>query len=165
VNLAQAARAAAEGALLGLYRLDAYKGGADRAGTNGAAPPHDRQIEAITVLGRGREPALRAAVARGHILAEATNFARDLGNEPANVLTPSALAERACAMARPAGLEAEVLDRARMTELGMGALLAVARGSQEPPRLIVLRYRGGPAGEPGLALVGKGVAFARQSAA
>jgi leucyl aminopeptidase len=160
VNLAQAARAAAEGALLGLYTFDRYKqadaGGAGANGTNNAAV---HRIEAITILGRGREPALRAAVERGTILATAANAARDLGNEPPNVLTPAEFARRAQTMAAQVGLECEVLGPDELEALKMGALLGVARGSAEPARLIILRYRGGPVTEPGLGLVGKGITF------
>jgi leucyl aminopeptidase len=165
VNLAQAARAATEGALLGLYAFSLYKqsaeGGRDRAdaGERGGQAAGKPRLETITILGRGREPALRAAVERGRILAEAANFARDLGNEPANVLTPTELGNRARTAAEQAGLECEVLGRERLAEMGMGALLAVARGSAEPPQLIVLRYRGGAPGQPGLGLVGKGITF------
>jgi leucyl aminopeptidase len=171
VNLAQAARAATEGALLGLYRFDRYKsaatreGGADDevAGVDGAGTETSKrtakELDSITILGRGREPALRAAVTRGQILAEATNFARDLGNEPANVLTPTEFAERARRMAEEVGLDCEIFGPERMRELKMGALLGVAQGSAEEPRFIILRYRGGERDEPGLALAGKGITF------
>ncbi|HEU5349330.1 MAG TPA: leucyl aminopeptidase [Ktedonobacterales bacterium] len=163
INLAQAARAMTEGALLGLYQFQQYKSesspddtSADNGdnGDNGACG-----IETITILGRGREPALRTAVERGKILAEATNFARDLGNEPPNVLTPTEFGERAKRMAGEVGLECEVCGPDWMREQGMGALLGVAQGSAEEPRFIVLRYRGRAKGEPGLALVGKGITF------
>lgn len=166
VNLAQAARSATEGALLGLYEFGHYKSarqnGANGNARNGALPaaaPAGKRIESITILGRGREPALRAAVERGQILAEATNFARDLGNEPPNVLTPTEFAERARAMAERVGLECEIFGPDRMRELGMGALLGVAQGSAQEPRFIILRHHGGPSNEPGLALVGKGITF------
>ena len=82
-------------------------------------------------------------------------------NEPANRLTPSVMAEAAGRMASEFHLECEVLDRAQMEKLGMGALLGVAQGSAEPPALIVLRYRPEhpAAGGPHLGLVGKGVTF------
>src|SRR5579859_7351471 len=161
VNLAQVARAATEGALTGLYEFTKYKSSKNGTGANGTrdGSARQRQIESITILGRGREPALRAAVERGQILAEATNFARDLGNEPPNVLTPTELAERARRMAAEVGLECEIYGPQRMRELGMGALLGVAQGSAEEPRFIILRYRGGPANEPGPAFIGKGITF------
>ena len=94
-------------------------------------------------------------------MGEAQNLARELSNEPANRLTPTVFAERARAVAAEAGLEFELLDRARIEQLGMGALLGVAAGSDEPPVLIVMRYR--PGNDSGhavhLGLVGKGITF------
>ncbi len=101
-----------------------------------------------------------SAVQRGSIIATAQNFTRDLVNEPANLLTPMVMAQKAQAMAAEEGLECEVLDRDRMKQLGMGALLGVAMGSLEPPALIVVRYRPAKASSKDhLALVGKGVTF------
>jgi leucyl aminopeptidase len=93
-------------------------------------------------------------------MAEAQNFARDLVNEPANRLTPEQLSERARAMASEAGLECDVLEEPQMRELGMGALLGVSQGSDNPARLIIIRYvPEQAAGEDHLALIGKGVTF------
>jgi leucyl aminopeptidase len=104
---------------------------------------------------------VESAIERGKIIGESETFARDLINEPSNRLTPRMLASRAEAMAKEAGLEIDVLDEKRITELEMGALLGVAQGSAEPPRLIVARYR--PAqkrqGAPLLGLIGKAVTF------
>ena len=85
--------------------------------------------------------ALDQAFERGKILAESQNFTRDLVNEPANIMTPTVLADRARAMAAEVGLECEVLDQDRMRQLGMGSLLGVAQGSAEPPALIIVRYK------------------------
>ncbi len=166
LNLAQAARAQTEGALLGLYRFHRYKGGFEggkhEPGLNPGDPSQSSihsKIQSITILGRGREPALRAAVERGKILAESQNVARDLGNEPPNVLTPTAFAEAACKMAQEVGLQCDVYGPDWMREHRMGALLGVAQGSAEEPRMIVLRYQGATNGEPGLGLVGKGITF------
>ena len=156
VNLALAARAATEGALLGLYEFTLYKG---NGGQNGRNARPRKAIETITILGKGREPALRAAVARGRILAESANFARDLGNEPPNTLTPSEMGERARRMAAEVGLECEIHDKAWIRKQEMGALLAVNQGSVEEPRFIVLRYTGGAKRGSTLALVGKGITF------
>jgi leucyl aminopeptidase len=82
-----------------------------------------------------------------------------MANEPANYMTPSIMAERARELAASCRLECQVLGRAEMQELGMGALLGVAQGSREPPQLIVLHYRGGDSAETNLALVGKGITF------
>jgi leucyl aminopeptidase len=150
-----------EGALLGLYEFQQYKARGSRDnGEQDTESDGGCSIQTITILGRGREPALRSAVERGKVLAEATNFARDLGNEPPNVLTPTEFGARAQRMAEEVGLECEVYGPDWMREQGMGALLGVAQGSEEPPCLIILRYR--PASEaagPHLGLVGKGVTF------
>ena len=107
------------------------------------------------------DPARTAsAVARGRILGECSNLARDLSNEPGNTLTPREFAKRATALASEAGVNTEILDEVQIEKLGMGLLLGVARGSAEPPRLMVFRYDppGAPA-TPVLGLVGKGVTF------
>jgi leucyl aminopeptidase len=145
------AAAAVEGAILGDFETDRYKTDKKDAKT----------VERFTVAVAEGDPQLDAAVERGRIIAEAQNFTRELANEPANRLTPMGLAEHARRMAEEFGLEYEVLDRGRMTQLGMGSLLGVAMGSAEPPALIVLRYRPAtaPAGSVHLGLVGKGVTF------
>jgi len=100
------------------------------------------------------------SVARGRILGESSNLARELANEPGNTLTPREFAKRAAAIASEAGVRVEILDEHKIAELGMGLLLGVARGSSEPPRLIVFRYDPPGAPEkPVLGLVGKGITF------
>jgi len=143
------AQAVAEGAILGLYRFDRHK----------KPKEDDVALEDLTIVefDEGRLDALRKGVERGTILAEAANFARDLANEPSNVLTPSELASRAQAYAQEAGLECEVFDRDWAEGQGMGAFLGVAAGSEQPPKFIVIRYQGG--GSKHLALVGKGITF------
>ncbi len=137
------AAAAVEGAILGDYEPDRYKGG------------EKKSIESVAIVG-GNE----AAVNRGRILAEAQNFARALANEPANLLTPLKMADAAREMCGGSGLECEVLEREAMAKLGMGALLGVAQGSAEPPALIVIRYKPAtPKSKDHLGLVGKGVTF------
>ena len=102
----------------------------------------------------------QAAVERGRVLGEFTNHARAFSNEPGNALTPRVFAERAEAIATAAGLSIDILDETRIASLNMGLLLGVARGSQEPPRLVVLRHDP-PNAIPGvvLAFVGKGITF------
>ena len=148
---AEYAGAAAEGAILGGFEPDRYK----------TDKKDSKTVERFTVVAAAGAPGLDTAVERARITAESQNFARDLVNEPANLLTPALLADRARSMAAEQGLECEVLDRERMTQLGMGSLLGVAIGSAEPPVLIVLRYRPDavPEGSPHLGLVGKGVTF------
>jgi leucyl aminopeptidase len=153
IDLGESVRAEVEGALLGLYTFKKYK----QSDMNG----NGRGITSIDLLASNANRAiLDQAVNHGIALAEATNFARNLVNEPPNVLTPSELANRTSAMARQFGLECEILDRPAMQELGMGGLLGVAQGSAEPPKFIILRYRGATqSGEKGIALVGKGITF------
>jgi leucyl aminopeptidase len=91
-------------------------------------------------------------------LADGVILARDLVNEPPNVLFPEEFARRASELAK-LGVEIEVLEPARMRELGMGALLAVAQGSAREPRIVIMRWNGGPAGEAPVAFIGKGVIF------
>jgi leucyl aminopeptidase len=104
--------------------------------------------------------ALGAAVERGRVVGRAVNVARGLAHEPANVLTPAEFASRTAGIAEAAGLDVEVLDQDRMRQLGMGLLLAVAQGSPEAPRMVVMRHDPPEAsGAPVIALVGKGVTF------
>ena len=108
-----------------------------------------------------RAPAgLTDQVARSRVLAECSNLARDLANEPGNVLTPREFASRAAAVAYGGGVSVDVMDEQKMADLGMGMLLGVARGSAEPPRLVTFRHdpAGAPPG-PVLGLVGKGITF------
>jgi leucyl aminopeptidase len=100
-----------------------------------------------------------AAVAEATAIANGVDMAKDLGNLPGNHCTPTYLADTAKKMARELGLKAEVLDARQMQALKMGALLSVARGSDQPPKLIVLRYQGAGAKQPPIALVGKGITF------
>ena len=108
------------------------------------------------------EGAARApeAVARGRLLGECCNLARGFANEPGNALTPREFAKRCEAVAGEAGVKVDILDEHQIEKLGMGLLLGVARGSSEPPRLMVFRHDppGAPAG-PVLGLVGKGITF------
>jgi leucyl aminopeptidase len=145
---AAAAEAVVEGLILGNFDGDKYR-------TEKKPDP----IESAVLV--GFDSAAQAGLDRGRIIGEAQNFTRELGNEPSNLMTPSILAERAEAMAREAGLAIDILDEKRITELKMGALLSVARGSVEPPRMIVLTYNP-PSPKPGapvLGLVGKAVTF------
>ena len=146
------AQAVAEGAILGLYRFDKYKSEGESSNA----------VESLTIVEAGPDKvaALEAGAADGVVLAEAVNLCRDMSNEPANCMTPTRMAEVALEVARDAGLEIEVIDRPQMEEKGMGALLGVAQGSREPPKLIVLRYEGDPDNaDNGMALIGKGITF------
>ncbi|HEX4228246.1 MAG TPA: leucyl aminopeptidase [Bryobacteraceae bacterium] len=146
------ASAAVEGALVGAWEPDKYKTDPKKS---------DKQIDSFTVaVPNGNADVLAQAVRLGRIVGEAQNLARDLANEPANQLTPAALAEAAKEMATQQGLAVEVLDRDAMAELGMGALLGVAQGSSNPPYLVSIQYRPSIVhGSDHLALIGKGVTF------
>ncbi len=152
IALDRLVQSAAEGLVLGQLELAVHKSSAPEA------PPLD---DARIVVGRAADTlALQAAADRGRVLGECANDARLLANEPANVLTPRVFAERAEALAASTELSVDILDEERIAELGMGLLLGVARGSAEPPRVIVLKHE--PAGarrDITLAFVGKGITF------
>ena len=98
------------------------------------------------------------SLAAGGLLGEAVNLARNLVNEPPQELYPATFADRAAKVARTCGLELEIWDQPKLEAERCGSLLAVAKGSSRPPRLVILRYQGSATGKP-LALVGKGVTF------
>jgi leucyl aminopeptidase len=147
------AQTVAEGALAANFESDKYK----------TEKKNDKSVD--TVLLTGYSDADRAAaekgLSRGRVIADAQNWARDLINEPSNKLTPKILAEKAEAMAKQAGLAVEILDEKKITDLKMGALLSVAQGGPEPPRVMVVTYT--PAnlkpGAPVIGLIGKAVTF------
>jgi leucyl aminopeptidase len=117
-------------------------------------------IEECVVRVDAADSTVTDAAEVGRVLGECTNVTRELANLSGNILTPRAFAARATTLARAAGLAVEVLDEKRAAKLGMGLLLGVARGSAEPPRVVVLRHepKRAPKG-PVLGLVGKGVTF------
>ncbi len=150
-TVAALAQAAAEGLTLSEFNVGSYK-------TDEPAPAA-APAWTVVILDGAREAAAEAVV-RGRTLGECSNLARELANEPGNTLTPREFAKRAAALAVDAGVRAEILDETQIEELGMGLLLGVARGSSEPPRVIVFRYD--PPGAPDtpvLGLVGKGITF------
>ena len=144
------AGAVVEGTVLALYEFDRFKSSKD-------PDDPDVRIESLELVGSGE--GMAADAERARVIAEAQNAARDLQNLPSNVATPAFLATRACALAdEHASLSCEVLDRAQVAALKMGAFGAVAQGSDTEPKLIVLRYEGGGSG-PMLGYVGKAVTF------
>ena len=155
-DTADAVQVITEGLMLATFSGDQYKS-KDRGG-----PPPDQMLVVVPPGDAGElsASALERAVERGRILGESSNLARELSNEPANILTPSVFAERGAAIAREAGLTVEVLDEDEIARLRMGLLLGVSRGSAEPPRVLVMTHApaGAPAG-PVLGLVGKGITF------
>jgi len=153
VTAADAVQAAVEGVLLANFEPATYQ----------TEKKNNKLIATLRLAGLAQEDrsALEAGVERGRVIGESQNFARELVNEPSNRLTPRMFADRVAAMAREAGLQVDVLDETKMRELKMGALLSVAQGSEEPPRLLVLTYepKGWKAGAPVLGYVGKGITF------
>ena len=151
ISVQSAAQAIAEGTILGLYTFRKYF-------TKESEPG---QLEELTVVERSRSAiaAIKQGLEEGKIIAEATNFARDMVNEPANYMTPTQMAEEARKTADKYRLELTVLERDDMQKLGMGALLGVARGSDQPPKFIILKYRGNSSKDIGIALIGKGITF------
>jgi len=133
----------AEGAVVGSFSVETYK-------TNNHSPAVER------VVFVGGEP---RALEQGTIIGESINWARALINEPSNRKPPREVAERAREMAVSVGLTVDVLEEKEIRELKMGALLGVSQGSDEPPRVVVLRYMGDSGSPDILAYVGKGITF------
>jgi len=152
LDAAEAARYSVEAARATLYRFDELKSKTD--------PPSRLGRLALAVENGTNLNDVRAGIKVGSAIAAGSDLARDLGNRPPNVCTPSHLAEAARTIAkRYARMSVKVLDEADMRKLGMGALLCVTQGADEPPRLIVLEYKGAGAKEAPVALCGKGVTF------
>jgi len=149
IELETSAQAITEGALLGLYSFTKYK------------KPEYQNVEEIMIAVTEKEsvPILESAIAKGKVVAEATNLARDMVNEPANYMTPSRMAEVAEDIASKYNLECKVFDREDMEAMGMEALLGVAKGSNQPPKLITLAYKGDERSEKAMGFLGKGITF------
>ena len=144
------AQAITEGAMLGLYTFRKHKSKKDE----------NTQIERVVIVGDKQSlPALKKGCEKGRILSEATILARDLDNEPGNYMTPTDLANVAKKVAKDFGLECTVFEKKDIEKMGMGGLLGVARGSAQPPKLIVLKYQGDKRSKRTIGLVGKGLTF------
>ncbi len=144
---------ASAGFVISQFELDKYK-------------TKDKNAKLVTTLvvcvDGAKASDLKKGLARGQIIGESINFTRDLANEPPNILQPTEMARRASVMAKEVGLKCEILDEAKMTKLGMGSLMSVSKGSDQPAKMIILKYT--PAKNTGrkgdlLALVGKGITF------
>ncbi|HEU4963472.1 MAG TPA: leucyl aminopeptidase [Bacilli bacterium] len=150
LNVEQAAQMLAEGTRLGLYEVKSLK--------QNQTPPALTDL-IVVEQDAAKHDAIQSGLEAGRIIADAVNFSRDMINEPANILTPTRLAELATEVATRHGLGIQVLDEQEMADLGMNALLSVGQGSDQPSKLIVLSYHGDPNSEEKLALVGKGVTY------
>jgi leucyl aminopeptidase len=146
-------RAIAESVGAALYRINDLKTGKK------PKTPALQKVIAGPVRKGGTEDAERG-LAHGEAVAAAATVQRDLANLPANVCTPTYLAEQARALTKQhSSLRVQVLDEAAIRKEKMGCLLAVSQGSHQPPRFIVIEHRGGKSGSPPVVLVGKGVTF------
>jgi leucyl aminopeptidase len=138
------------------YRFDSYRGEKAR----GELPPVRLERITFDVPSRTDLPAAESALREAQAVGAGVSFTKDLGNTPPNICNPTWLAEQARALARThASIKVKVLERDDIKKLGMGSFLAVAQGSRQPPKLIVLEYLHGPKGEKPVALVGKGITF------
>lgn len=150
INIAHAASFIVEGALAGTIDTTTYR----------SEPDKPIKIDEIILLAGAHDPtAVGKGAERGEILGTAINMARLMALTPANDMTPSDMAGRAEDVAREAGLAFHVLDEAQMLAKGMGSLLGVSRGSDQPATLSVISYSGDPDSSEVLALVGKGITF------
>jgi leucyl aminopeptidase len=139
------------GTIMGVFEPDKYR----------TKEKEKRELKSVTVVIEGADKrAAQRGAERGRIIGESINFTRDLANEPGAYMTPTIMADSAKRVAKEFGLSFDVLDQKQMEKLGMGSLLGVSRGSDEPPKLIVMKYK--PARSSSkelLALVGKGITF------
>ena len=148
-----AAQAAVQGAFISVFDPDKYR----------TVDKEEKTVDRVVVVFDGvDEKAIQKGAETGRINGESINFTRDLANEPGAYMTPTDMAERAREIANEFGLNIDVLDEARMEQEGMGSLLSVSRGSDQPAKLIILKYVPANFDENTkelLAFVGKGVTF------
>ena len=127
--------------------------------TKPSAPPAPAMTRFSLVCAKAQARAVQQGLARGQAIAAGVQLARELGNRPGNHCTPTALADQAKKLGRDHALKVEVLDGKAIDKLGMGAFAAVAQGSAQPPRFIVVRYQGAAKSQAPIVLVGKGITF------
>jgi leucyl aminopeptidase len=144
-------QAVSEGVVLGLYTFRKYL----------TRAPEYREIREFSIIesDSARVASVERGCRRGTISGKAVNLARDMINEPANIMYPARMAETASQLAEINNLEIDIIDRERMKELGMGGILGVSQGSQQPPKFIVLKYKGRAGEGHDIALIGKGITF------
>ncbi len=152
LDIAQAAQAVVEGAILGTYCFTPYKT------ENNDEANHLERLSLVEFDADKQSDVERGAVA-GQIIAEGVCLARDLGSHPGNEMTPRVLASRAEEMSNSAGLRCEIFDENRIDKEGMRTIQAVAQGSAQPPRFIILEHDGGKENDPPVVLIGKGITF------
>ncbi len=145
---ARSVQAAVEGAIYAMWRPEAHR-----------TRDEERRLPPLDTVLLVTAKADSSAIARGEAVGDAVNLQRRLANEPANKMTPSVVADEARALAKASRVQIEILDADKCRALGMGSYLSVAQGSHEPPRFIVMRYRGRGGKGYDLGLVGKGITF------
>ncbi|MDT7042592.1 leucyl aminopeptidase [Candidatus Nitronereus thalassa] len=152
VSPSDLAQAMVEGAILGGYQFNQYR--SDNG--NGA-----KEVRSITLLAHtaNQLSAMKTGAKRGEASAQATSLARDLSNHPANVMTPTRVAQEAKKITKEGKVKLTVLERKDQEKLGMGGMIGVSQGSQEPPKFIILEYSGGKKNDAPIVLVGKTVTF------
>ncbi|MFW5647502.1 MAG: leucyl aminopeptidase [Candidatus Alkaliphilus sp. MAG34] len=145
-------RCIVEGAMLASYKFNKYKTGEEDKENN---------LEEIYIVNtdNSTEDDMNEGIKTGSALANGTIMARNLINEPSNVVTPEVMADKAMEIANKHGLEVKILEREDIEKLGMGCFLGVAQGSDKPPKLITIKYFGGDKNDEVLGLVGKGLTF------
>lgn len=150
MNALQLGHAIAEGAVLSSYKFDGYQRDKEDS----------KALDQLSVAVKDADQAdLLVGIQTGAAFAKGTNLARDFVNMPANYLTPSVFAKGAVEVAERYGMGVEVLERADMERLGMGAILGVAQGSANPPKMVIIKYQGRDTWDNVMAYVGKGITF------
>ncbi|OGW13598.1 MAG: leucyl aminopeptidase [Nitrospinae bacterium RIFCSPLOWO2_12_FULL_45_22] len=152
ISVSAAAQATIEGCVLGTYQFKEYKtGNKDEL----------KEIEGVCLVEResARMSKIEPGAKTGEIIALAVSRVRDLVNHPGNAHTPKDMAEEAQKIAQEAGLACQILDENQIRELNMGAFMAVAQGSQQPPRFIILEHNQPQEGRPTIVVIGKGITF------
>ena len=151
ISLENSAQAMAEGALLGLYLFRQHI----------TKPAENGEVKELSVIENDifKLPYIEKGISNGKIYAGATNLARDMVNEPSNYMTPADMANTAMKVAKTYGLEVTILEKEQMKEMKMGGLLGVNQGSAQPPKLIILNYKGNNSSDTEITLVGKGLTF------
>jgi leucyl aminopeptidase len=138
-----------EGVSLALYSFDKYKEAKEPA----------TKIEEVAILINSDSLKFQSVADKACLIVEAVNFARDIGNLPPNDCAPAQLASTALSLAQEHGMKARVIDRYELENMGMGGIVAVGKGSNNPPKLIILEYNGGSDQQKPYLFVGKAVTF------
>jgi len=138
------AQAFAEGLLLGQYKFLDYK-----------SKQNKPSLKNVTFIGNANLNSLN----KGLIIGDSVNYARDLGNHPANILTPTYLANEAKEISKTKNFKVKIIDVKEFQKLGLGSFYSVARGAKEPAKFIIVEYSGGKKGDKPFGLIGKGLTF------